>query len=143
METQQKSYEQTKWHEDEADGRQMGFAILKPDALAKGLVEHILATIESSGLKVVAQKLVVLDESIIRKLYGDRILPEWSAELFRYLSSGQSVVLIIDGQRTNERLMEIRNQIRRENACDFLHNLIHASDTFGEAKEEAKLFFEL
>ncbi len=129
--------------EVEAGLDQIGFAILKPDAISMNVAEMILDKVKSTGLEILLQEEVVLDRDMIIQLYGDRILPEWSDELYRYLSSGQSIILIVRGSSASESLMKIRNEVRKEHGCDFLHNLIHASDSASEAVIEASLFFNI
>ncbi len=122
---------------------QIGFAILKPDAVSMNMAEAIIDRIKGEGLEVIHQEGVVLDRDMIIQLYGDRILSEWADELFRYLSSGESMILIVKGSNASESLMKIRNEVRKEHGCDFLHNLIHASDCASEAVTEAGLFFDI
>jgi len=139
--------ETSRFDQAQVEGEMMvskiGFAILKPDAVSLNMVEAIIDKIKGEGLEVVHREGVVLDQDMIVQLYGDRILPEWSDELFRYLSSGESMILIVKGSNASESLMKIRNEIRKEHGCDFLHNLIHASDCASEAVTEASLFFDI
>ncbi|NCQ54627.1 hypothetical protein COT86_01375 [Candidatus Collierbacteria bacterium CG10_big_fil_rev_8_21_14_0_10_43_36] len=129
--------------EIEAVPDEIGFAILKPDAVSTDIAEAILGKIKEAGLEVLHKEEVFLNQEMIAQLYGDRILLEWADELFRYLSSGQSMILIVGGSCASESLMKIRNEVRKDHGCDFLHNLIHASDTPTEAMAEASLFFDI
>ena len=129
--------------EIEAVPDEIGFAILKPDAVSTEIAETILGKIKDAGLEILHREELFLKQEIIVQLYGDRILPEWADELFRYLSSGQSMILIVGGSCASESLMKIRNEVRKDHGCDFLHNLIHASDTPTEAMTEAGLFFHI
>ena len=49
--------------------------VLKPDAVQRSLVGEILSRFEKIGLKIVAMKMLVPDEELVKKHYTDDLIP--------------------------------------------------------------------
>ncbi|HNR80401.1 MAG TPA: nucleoside-diphosphate kinase, partial [Mesotoga infera] len=47
------------------------FAYLKPNAIQRGLVGEIITTLEKKGFKIVALKMIVMDEHLAGELYRE------------------------------------------------------------------------
>ena len=44
--------------------------MIKPDAVQRGLIGRIVSRFEDKGLKIVAMKMLRVDEALARRMYG-------------------------------------------------------------------------
>jgi len=128
------------------------FVMLKPDTVQRNLVGEIISRFERRGLKIVAMKLILMDEGTARGLYSMHEGKEFYEPLIKYVMSGPSVVCVIEGY---EAIKAIRNMLGATNPLEsdagsirgdyglFLRrNVVHASDSPDTAEREIDLFFK-
>ena len=126
-------------------------SIIKPDAVARGLIGEILRRFESAGLKIVATKLARLSRSRAEAFYAVHKERPFYASLTEYMSSGPVVVSVLEGEGAIMRNREIMGAtdpakaapgtIRRECGKDVEKNAVHGSDGSETAAWEIAFFF--
>ncbi|MGW6195396.1 nucleoside-diphosphate kinase [Kribbella sp. NPDC055110] len=139
--------------------------VLKPDALARGLVGRILQRFEDAGLKVVAMKMAQMDDDLTRKHYFD-LEERFGAAVYqanaKAMQRGPVLALILEGVEVVANVRRLVGGTYPNEAPpgtirgDFAHqskeycverdkgvsNLVHASGNVAEAKQEIDLWFE-
>ncbi len=127
-------------------------SIIKPDAVARGLIGEILRKFEAAGLKIVAAKLVHLSLEQARAFYAVHKERPFFASLVEYMSSGPILVSVLAGEGAIVKNREIMGAtdpakaapgtIRREWGKDVEKNAVHGSDGPQTAASEIAFFFK-
>ncbi|MFC5909305.1 nucleoside-diphosphate kinase [Streptacidiphilus monticola] len=131
---------------------QRTLVLLKPDAVARGLVGEILGRIErKAGWRLAAMELRTLDQATLEQHYAEHVGKPFYEPLMRFMSSGPSVALIVEGEEVIEGVRALAGKtnpleagpgtIRGDFATITRENLIHASDSPASAEREIKIFF--
>lgn len=140
--------------------------LLKPDAVKRALIGEVISRFEKRGLKILAMKMVWIDENFAKKHYfdvaerhGERILNN----LTGYLKAGPVVAMCIEGASAIASIRKMVGSTYPNEALpgtirgDYSHiskgyanahdkvigNLIHASAKPEEAEYELKLWFSI
>lgn len=169
--------------------------LVKPDGVKRGLIGEVIKRIERRGLKIVALKMIEVDEAHLEKHFpsdegwlgrlGDKGLKtftEYSLDpvehlgtddrmkvgemvrgtLFEYMTSGPIVAMVIEGIHAIEMVRKLAGHtlpvfaemgtIRGDFSVDSpaiantekrgIRNIMHASETSEEAKNEIDLWFQ-
>jgi nucleoside-diphosphate kinase len=126
--------------------------IFKPDALSRGLLGQILNRFERKGLKLVAMKMVHLDDDILSEHYSHHKDKPFFKRLTNFMKSAPSIVSVFEGNNSIEvvrnlagvtkgyeaRAGTIRGDFSLSGQC----NIIHASDSQVNADLEIARFFK-
>lgn len=131
---------------------QKSFVMMKPDAVARRLMGKVLTRFEEKGLKIVAMKLISIDEDLAKNHYGEHKDKPFFNDLVSYITSSPSLAMVIEGDdaislirkivgATNPKEADL-GTIRGDYAMDMGRNIIHASDAPESAEREISLFFE-
>jgi nucleoside-diphosphate kinase len=125
--------------------------IVKPDAVQRGLIGEIIARFERRGLRIVALKLMHIDEPLARRHYAVHEGKPFYEPLIRYITSSPVVVMVLEGNDAIEivrRTMGATNPaeaapgtIRADLGLEIGRNLVHGSDGPETAAFEVPLFF--
>lgn len=126
-------------------------SIIKPDAVARGLIGEILRRFEAAGLKIAAAKLLRLSLEQARAFYAVHKERPFYSSLAEYMSSGPILVSVLEGEGAITRNREIMGAtdpakaapgtIRREWGHDVEKNAVHGSDSPQTAQWEIAFFF--
>jgi nucleoside-diphosphate kinase len=126
-------------------------AIVKPDAVAKGVVGRIVSRIEEAGFRIVGAKLVHLTDAQARAFYAVHRDKPFYASLAAFMTQGPCLVMVLEGEGAIQRwrdLMGATNPahaapgtIRREFATSIEANAVHGSDGPETAAFEIPFFF--
>lgn len=133
-------------------------AIIKPDAVERGIVGEILTRIERVGFRIEAMRGDVMDVVEAEKLYAVHKQREGFHDLIRFTCSGPSIKIILShNENAVARLRRlagavqhdgtpvfgapIPGSIRGDFATGLRHNVIHASDSIAMAQYEIDIFF--
>jgi nucleoside-diphosphate kinase len=126
--------------------------IIKPDGVQRGLIGTIISRLENRGLKIVAMKMIQMDESLARRHYAVHEGKPFFESLIKYITSAPVVVMVVEGPRAVEvvrKTMGATNPadaspgtIRADFALEIGRNLIHGSDSLETAEKEISLFFQ-
>lgn len=127
-------------------------SIIKPDAVARGLIGEILRRFEAVGLRIVATKLVHLSAERARSFYAVHKERPFYASLTEYISSGPILVSVLEGEGAIMKNREIMGAtdpakaaagtIRRDWGKDVERNAVHGSDGPQTAEWEIAFFFK-
>jgi nucleoside-diphosphate kinase len=126
-------------------------AILKPDAVSRGLVGKILARVEAQGFRVRALKLVQLSKQAAQEFYRVHAERPFYDSLTTYMSSGPVVPMLLERDDAIQRLRDLMGAtdpqqaatgtIRRDYGETIERNAIHGSDAAATAAVEIPFFF--
>jgi nucleoside-diphosphate kinase len=81
-------------------GVERTLVLLKPDAVARGLIGRILSRFEDAGLKVVASRMVWMDADLTRRHYFDleeRFGPAVYNSMATFMQSGPVLAVVLEG----------------------------------------------
>ena len=125
--------------------------LIKPDAMQRNLAGTIINRLEGQGLRLVALKMLHLDEALAQRHYAIHRGKPFFDGLVKYISSAPIIAAVFEGEKVVEvarKLMGATDPakaepgtIRGDFGLDIEHNTIHGSDSVKTAKEEIKLFF--
>jgi nucleoside-diphosphate kinase len=128
------------------------FSMIKPDAVERGLTGLVISRLEAKGLKVVAMKLIKVDNERAKKLYEVHKGKPFYNDLIEYAMSGPVVTMVLEGEDAVRRLRQVigatdpskadPGTVRRDFGLTVLKNVIHASDSSENAEREMRIFFE-
>lgn len=127
------------------------FVMIKPDAVARGLVGEIITRFERKGLKIKAMRLEMADPKIVEKHYEVHKERPFYKPLIEYIKSGPVVPMIVEGEKAisvSRLLMGATNpvegkpgEIRFDFGQTIGRNIIHGSDGPETAEFEMGLWF--
>ena len=126
-------------------------SIIKPDAVAKGVIGKILDRFESNGLRIAATKKLQLTRADAEAFYAIHKERPFFNDLVDFMVSGPVVVSVLEGENAvakNRELMGATNPKEAEPGtirADFAENIdanaVHGSDSLENAKIEIAFFF--
>ncbi|MFX1518634.1 MAG: nucleoside-diphosphate kinase [Promethearchaeota archaeon] len=127
------------------------FVMLKPDAVARGLIGEIVTRIEKKGLKIVAMKLLQVSRELAEKQYAVHKGKSFFEPLIEYITSGPSLPMIVEGKNA---VQAVRTLIGKTNSLEaspgtirgdfgmtLERNVIHAADSVENALIEMAVYF--
>ena len=127
------------------------FSILKPDVTRRNLTGAVNATIEKSGLRIVAQKRIHMTRPQAEQFYGVHKERPFFGELVEMMTSAPVVVQVLRGENAIAKYREIMGAtnpekadagtIRKEFALSMGENSVHGSDAPETAATEIAQFF--
>ena len=130
---------------------QRTFSIIKPDATERNITGKVNAKIEESGLRIVAQKRLLLTEEQASGFYAVHKDRPFYSDLVKFMMSGPVIVQVLEGENAiaaYRKVMGATNPaeadpgtIRAEFAQSIDANTVHGSDAPETASEEIKFFF--
>jgi nucleoside-diphosphate kinase len=126
-------------------------AIVKPDAVRRGLTGDILKRIEASGLTVVAMRKIQLSRADAEKFYDVHKARPFFSGLCDYMTSGPVVLAVLRGDKAISRWRQLMGAtdpkkadagtIRKDFGIDVEQNATHGSDAPETAAQEIGFFF--
>jgi len=126
-------------------------AILKPDAVSKGLVGRIVQRIEDAGFAIRAMRRLHLSRKEAEGFYAVHRERPFFASLTAFMSSGPVVVLVLEAPDAISRWRTLMGAtdpakadagtLRREFAESIERNATHGSDAPDTAAHEIGYFF--
>lgn len=145
-------------------GVERTLVLLKPDAVARGLIGRVLSRFEDQMLKVVASRMVWMDADLTRRHYfdlEDRFGPAVYNAMATFMKSGPVLALVLEGVEAVACVRKLVGSTYPDQALpgtirgDFAHmsqayanergiavaNLVHASGNREEAAKEIDVWF--
>ena len=126
-------------------------SIIKPDAVAKGVIGKILDRFESNGLRVAAMKKVQLSREDAEAFYAVHRERPFFGDLVDFMVSGPVVVSVLEGENAVAKNRELMGATDPKEAqpgtirADFAENIdanaVHGSDSLENAQKEIAFFF--
>jgi nucleoside-diphosphate kinase len=145
-------------------GVERTLVLLKPDAVARGLVGRVVTRFEEALLKIVAVKMVWMDADLARRHYFDleeRFGPVVYNAMADFMESGPVIAMILEGVGAVATTRKLVGSTYPDQAPpgtirgDFAHmsrdyangrgiavaNLVHASGSVEDAAHEIEVWF--
>ena len=126
-------------------------SIIKPDATRRNLTGKINARFEEAGLRIIAQKRLLLTQSEAEGFYEVHSERAFFDDLCSFMISGPVVVQVLEGENAVSRNREImgatnpanaeEGTIRKDFAESIEANSVHGSDSPENAAVEIAYFF--
>ncbi len=126
-------------------------SIIKPDAVAKNVIGEIYSRFESAGFKIVATKMIHLDEITAGGFYAVHQERPFFNDLISFMTSGPVMVQVLEGENAVAKHREIMGATNPQEAAsgtiraDFAESLdenaVHGSDSIENAAVEIAYFF--
>ena len=130
---------------------QRTLSIIKPDAVKKNVIGEIMSRFESNGLKLVAAKLIHLNDELASGFYAEHEGRPFFEDLKKFMTSGPVFVQVLEGENAislNRELMgntdpkqAAPGTIRADYANSIDANAVHGSDSPESAAREINYFF--
>ena len=127
------------------------FAIIKPDAVKRGLTGEILSRINAAKFQIVAIKSLRLTKSEAEGFYAVHRARPFFGELTDFMSSGKAVVMVLEAEGAIAKWRETMGvtdpakaapgTIRRDLGESIQYNCTHGSDAPETAAFEIGYFF--
>jgi nucleoside-diphosphate kinase len=126
--------------------------LVKPDATQRNLGGAILARFEAAGLKMVALKMLQVDEPLAHKHYAIHTGKPFFKDLIAYITSYPIIAAVFEGENAVERARKTMGStdpnkaapgtIRKDFGLDIQRNSVHGSDSKENAAIEINLYFK-
>ena len=126
-------------------------SIIKPDAVAKNVIGQIYSRFESAGFRIVAAKMLHLDEDMAGGFYAVHKNRPFFNDLMTFMTSGPVMVQVLEGENAVAKHREIMGAtnpkeadagtIRADFAESLDENAVHGSDSQENAAIEIAYFF--
>ena len=126
-------------------------SIIKPDAVAKNVIGQIYSRFESTGLKVIAAKMVALSRAEAEGFYAVHRERPFFRDLVTFMVSGPVMVQVLEGENAVAKYRDIMGAtdpakaadgtIRKVHARSIGENSVHGSDAADTAAQEIAQFF--
>ncbi|MGH9624777.1 MAG: nucleoside-diphosphate kinase [Bryobacteraceae bacterium] len=127
------------------------FAIVKPDAVAKGHTGSILALIEQNGFRIAAMKTMRLSRREAEAFYTVHKERPFYAGLVTFMTEGPVLALVLERENAIAKWRELmgatnpaqaaEGTIRKRFAENIERNSVHGSDSPETAAQEIPFFF--
>ena len=127
------------------------FSIIKPDATRRNLTGAVNALIEKAGLRIIAQKRVLMTRAQAETFYAVHKARPFFGELVGTMTTGPVVVQVLEGEDAIKAYRDVLGAtdpakaepgtIRREHALSLGENSAHGSDAVETAEIEIAQWF--
>ena len=127
------------------------FVAIKPDGVQRGVIGEVISRLERRGLKLVAIRLMQVDEELAGRHYAEHVSRPFFPSLVSFITSGPIVAMIWEADNAvalARQTMGATNPgeaspgtIRGDLGIDIGRNIVHGSDSPDSAEREIGLFF--
>lgn len=126
--------------------------LIKPDSVSRALIGEFTSRFENKGLKLVANKMIQLDQKTLEEHYSHHVQKGFFPRLVEFMMMTPVVAQIWEGVEavsvvrkmlgvTNSR-EALPGTIRGDFSNSFSNNLVHASEDLEQAQIEIARFFK-
>jgi len=126
-------------------------SIIKPDATRRNKTGAINAVIEDSGLRIIAQKRIMLSDGQAEGFYAVHKERPFFRDLVSFMLSGPVVVQVLEGDDAVAKYRDVMGATNPANAApgtirklfaeSIEANSVHGSDSLENAQREIAFFF--
>lgn len=127
-------------------------SIIKPDAVSAHHIGEVIAQLEKEGLHVIGVKMQCLSPKQAEEFYAVHKERPFFKDLVKFMSSGPSVALVLEGENAVAKNREIMGAtdpkkatpgtLRARFATSIESNAVHGSDSAESAQNEIAFFFK-
>jgi nucleoside-diphosphate kinase len=134
--------------------KEQTLSIIKPDCVGHNQIGSVLAMLEKAGLVVVAARMMHMNREKAEGFYAVHKGKHFFDTLIRFITSGPSLVMVLEGENAVLRNREIMGATDPKKAApgtiralfgnftNMEENVIHGSDSTENAREEIAFFFK-
>ena len=125
--------------------------LIKPDAFARHHAGDIIKRYESEGFRILAMKLLKMDERLASIHYAEHIGQYYYEDLVGFMTSAPLIAIVLEGEDVIARVRKLHGKtnpkeaeegtIRKLYASSGSRNAVHASDSPENAQREIHIFF--
>jgi len=125
--------------------------LIKPDAVARGLVGEVISRFERKGLTLSALVLRTMDVELADRHYAEHLEKAFYPPLRAFMTGGPLIAGILQGDEAVDVVRALvgatdgrkaaAGTIRGDLSLSNRENLVHASDSVESAEREIKLWF--
>lgn len=125
--------------------------LVKPDGVQRGLTGTVISRLEQRGLKLVALKMLWMDEALAKRHYAIHQGKPFFEGLIKYITACPLVAAVFQGPRAVALVRQAMGEtdpakatpgsLRGDFCTDIGRNLVHGSDSVENAEKEIALFF--
>lgn len=125
--------------------------LIKPDAVQRNLIGEIISRFEKKGFKIVAMKMVQMDEPTLKKWYFQYAEAAFFPKIASYMSWTPIIALVLEGYNAVDLVRRIigtrkgyeaeAGSIRGDLGMSGGNNLVHASDSKENVEREIAIVF--
>jgi nucleoside-diphosphate kinase len=125
--------------------------IVKPDAVARGIVGEVIRRFEAEQLIIRGLKMVVLEQKEAEGFYQVHRDRPFFESLTHFMASGPCVAMVLEGGGAIQRVRRLmgatdplnaaEGTLRRDFATSIEKNVVHGSDSAESAAFEIPYFF--
>jgi nucleoside-diphosphate kinase len=125
--------------------------LIKPDAVARGLVGELISRFERKGLTIDSMVLRAMDAELADEHYAEHVGKAFYPELKTFMTSGPLVAMILSGDGVIDVVRALvgatdgrkaaAGTVRGDLSLSNRENLVHASDSLDSASREIPLWF--
>lgn len=129
---------------------QRTLAIIKPDAVSRRLIGHVITTLELEDFNIVDMQMLILTKKEAEEFYQVHKGKHFFEGQTNFMSSGPCVMMVLEGEDVIKRYRKLMGAtdykkaepgtIRHELATDVRHNIVHGSDSEESANFEISFF---
>lgn len=126
--------------------------LCKPDAMERRLGGEILSRLEKAGLKMIAMKMLWMDEALAKRHYAIHKDKKFFGDLLKFITSGPIIAAVFEGENAiavarntmgaTDPAKAAKGTIRSDLGENIERNMAHGSDSEENAKIEIKTFFK-
>jgi nucleoside-diphosphate kinase len=125
--------------------------LVKPDAIQRNLGGKIISRFEERGLKIIALKMIHLDNTLAERHYAIHAGKPFYEDLIKYITSTPIIAIVFEGKdavAVSRKIMGATDPakaevgtIRADFGTDIQLNAVHGSDSTETAEKEIGLYF--
>ena len=126
--------------------------MIKPDGVDRGIAGELISRIEKKGYRIVAMKMLWIDEKLAKKHYNEHIEKSFFPKLLHFVTSGPVIAMVVEGMEVIAGMRKLFGKtnpleantgtLRGDYGVITTYNLIHASDSLKSSTREIPIFFE-
>ena len=128
------------------------YVMIKPDAVARGLIGRVVSRFEDAGLTLERMELVTLTAEQAAANYAEHEGKPFYSDLISYVTSGPVVKMVVSGIGAvaicrkligaTDPAEAAPGTIRGDFGLELDANLVHGSDSAASAERETSIFFD-
>jgi nucleoside-diphosphate kinase len=125
--------------------------LVKPDGVRRGLVGKIITRFERLQMKIIAMKLIKVDDDLAARHYAEHEGEPFYSKLISFITSGDVVAMVLEGKAAvsvarkeigpTDPVEAPPGTIRGDFGLEMPENLAHGSDSPESARKEISIFF--
>lgn len=131
---------------------QKTLVLVKPDAVARGLMGRIISRFEDKGLSILGLKVMRVSKALAARHYAEHKGKPFYPVLINFITSGPLVAMVVEGRQAVSVARKMMGStycgaaepgtIRGDFGVSETFNLVHGSDSVKSARREIRLYFK-